>query len=257
VLNMSTLYPATNAPADVQAAELADAVLNRWFADPILVGSFPAEAERLYRSCGILPVIDAHDRRTLFSTGCDFLGVNYYYPHHASAAAPSTDFHLNTSGDRHEDCRFSIAGLFQFVKNPHGRYTDWGWEIFPDGLYDLLMRAHHCQRGLPLFVTENGIGLQDTLVDGEVDDSARIAFVREHLVAIHRAITDGANVGGYYMWSLMDNFSWINGYKKRYGFLHVDRQTLARTRKKSSFWFEAIARTNCLKTNENSTSPIA
>ncbi len=246
VLNMSTVYPASEAVADVQAANIADAVLNRWFIDPVLCGSFPAEALKLYQSCDILPDVSDRDRRILFSAGCDFIGVNYYYPHHASAAADATDFHLNASGNRDEACRFSIAGLFQFVRNPHGRYTDWGWEIYPDGLYDLIMRAHQYQRGMPIYVTENGIGLQDTLIDGTVDDSARIEFVRDHLVVIHRAISDGANVSGYYMWSLMDNFSWINGYKKRYGFLYVDRQTLARTRKKSSFWFETIARTNTL-----------
>ena len=244
VLNMSTVYPASKSPADVQAAQLADAVLNRWFIDPVLSGAFPAEALALYKDCGILPILSDADRQTLFSAGGDFLGVNYYYPHHASAVAESTGFHINTSGNRNEDCQFSIAGLFQFVKNPNGRYTDWGWEIFPEGLYELLMRAHRHQPGLPIYVTENGIGLPDQMENGAIVDDARIEFVREHLKVIHRAIQDGANVRGYYMWALMDNFSWINGYKKRYGFLYIDRHTLARTRKKSSFWFADLAAAN-------------
>ena len=141
---------------------------------------------------------------------------------------------------------FAIEGLFRFVRNPRGRYTDWGWEIDPTGLEELLLRAQALRPGLPVYVTENGIGLQDALVDGQVEDGARIAFLREHLTAMHRAITAGANVRGYYMWSLLDNFSWVNGYKKRYGFLHVDRATLARTPKKSARWFRDVATANAL-----------
>ena len=108
------------------------------------------------------------------------------------------------------------------------------------------MRVHALRPGLPVYVTENGIGLPDALVDGQVEDDARIAFSASTSPRVHRAITAGANVRGYYMWSLLDNFSWVNGYKKRYGFLHVDRTTLARTPKKSAAWFRDVATANAL-----------
>jgi beta-glucosidase/6-phospho-beta-glucosidase/beta-galactosidase len=96
---------------------------------------------------------------------------------------------------------------------------------------------------MPIYVTENGIGAQEVLnAEGTVDDQGRIDFVREHLEVIHRAIAEGMNVRGYYMWSLMDNFSWLNGYKKRYGFFFVDRDTMQRYPKKSAYWYRDVAR---------------
>ena len=169
--------------------------------------------------------------------------------HYASADATETIFGLNTSGNKDEDCHFSIKGQFKFVKNPKGRYTDWAWEIYPPGLYDLLARAHQYRPGMPIYVTENGIGAQETLnAEGTVDDQYRIDFVREHLEVIHRAIGEGMNVRGYYMWALLANFSWLNGYKKRYGFFFVDRDTMQRYPKKSAYWYRDIAAQNGFST---------
>jgi len=236
VLNMSPIRPARDSSADVAAARLADGVLNRWFLDPVLHGRYPEDMVALYRLRKVLP----EGPEQVPSAPPDFLGLNYYYPHYASADAAESKFHLNTSGKPEEDCQFSIKGLFRFVKNPRGKFTDWGWEVDPDGLFELLTRV----KGLPVYVTENGIGRREALENGTVDDGERIRFVRAHLEAVHKAIAAGADVRGYYMWSLMDNFSWINGYKKRYGFLYVDRATLARTPKRSALWFRDVASAN-------------
>lgn len=244
-LNVSHVYPATDSPEDVSAARLADGILNRWFFEPVLAGRYPEDVSALYRRCGLAPVGEVDFARDTV----DWLGVNYYFPHHASADAPSTDYHLNISGEKQEASRFAIEGLFRFVQNPRGRYSDWNWEIDPKGLYELLLRVRE-YRDLPVYVTENGIGLQDRLEDGEVDDPQRIAYVSEHLQAVHRALQQGVDVRGYYMWSLMDNFSWVNGYKKRYGFLHVDRETLERTPKRSAAWFSDLARSGILQVGE-------
>ncbi|AWK89462.1 GH1 family beta-glucosidase [Azospirillum thermophilum] len=245
VQNMCPVYPATDSPRDAEAARIADAVYNRWFIDPALLGRFPEDAVELYRRNHILPEMRREDLDMVAADSVDFIGVNYYFPHYASADATETLFGLNTSGNRDEDCHFSIKGLFKFVRNPKGRYTDWAWEIYPPGLRDLLARAHRYRPGLPIYVTENGIGAQETLdADGTVDDQYRIDFVREHLEVIHGAIADGMNVRGYYMWALMDNFSWLNGYKKRYGFLFIDRETMRRVPKKSAFWYREVARRN-------------
>jgi 6-phospho-beta-glucosidase len=232
-LNLSAVRPA--GPHDGAAAALADGILNRWFIEPVLLNAYPADIVERYERCGLAVA------RTRFPGRVDWLGVNYYYPHHASADAPRDEFHLNTSGNPADPCLFAIEGLFRMVRNPPGRYTEWGWEIDPSGLRDLLLRAKTWRSDIPVYVTENGIGLQEAADDGGIDDSARIEFVREHLTAVEEAIAAGVDVRGYYMWSLLDNFSWINGFKKRYGFLFVDRETLERTPKKSAWWFREVA----------------
>lgn len=242
VQNMCPVYPAKPTPEDRAAARLADALYNRWFIDSALLGEFPREALDLYRKYDLLPEMRTADLDLFQQDSVDFIGVNYYFPHYASADATETLFGLNTSGNKDEDCQFSIKNLFKFVKNPNGRYTDWAWEIYPPGLYDLLARAHQYRPGLPIYVTENGIGAQETLgPEHTVDDQMRIDFVREHLEVIHRAIGEGMNVQGYYMWATLDNFSWLNGFKKRYGLFFVDRETMQRTPKKSAYWYRDVA----------------
>jgi beta-glucosidase/6-phospho-beta-glucosidase/beta-galactosidase len=215
--------------------------LNRAFLEPVLIGAFPDDVQRLYSRYGAAFDGTAEDLRLFREASADFVGVNYYMPYYVRAGAPSTQFFLNISGRAEEECTFAVEGLFRFVRNRGGRYTAWGWEIDPSGLHELLVRVERLRPGVPVYVTENGIGLNDRLEGGTVDDAERIAFVREHLEAVHRAIADGANVRGYYMWSLLDNFSWLNGYKKRYGFLYVDRATLSRHKKKSAYWFKQVA----------------
>lgn len=241
-LNMSPVYPATQSEEDKAAAKRADLILNDWFLGAVTKGEYPRELLTLYESLDIAP----QSRWLLTKTKPSFLGINYYYPHHARAEATDTQFHINNSGNPDESCKFSLQGCFQLVRNPKGRYTDWAWEIDPETLTKLLLKVAKAAPGIDLYVTENGIGLPDQIEDGAVDDSPRIDFLKEHLQATHRAIEQGAPVKGYYMWSLMDNFSWINGYKKRYGFLYIDRETMSRTPKKSAHWFAQLARSGRL-----------
>jgi 6-phospho-beta-glucosidase len=247
VCNLSPCYPLTESSADVRAAEIADGMLNRWFLNPLLLGGFPEDIREVYQARSCSPIVSPEDAKLIAAGGTDFLGVNYYYPHHVTADAAETRFHINNSGERSEGCLFSIKDLFRFVKKPGAAMTDWGWEIFPEGLYDLLVRLHQMTPDVPILVTENGIGLPDCLENGEINDSARISFVDAHLRQIHRAILAGARVQGYYLWSLMDNFSWINGYRKRYGLLYVDRETRRRLPKQSAAWFRGVASRNALE----------
>ena len=245
VLNMSQVHPADpESQEDKRAAQIADGVLNRWFFEPILLGRFPRDMVKIYEERGLFPELSPSDEQLLSKAATDFVGVNYYYPHYASANAQKTDFHLNTSGEAKEACRFSIEDCFSFVRNPKGKYTEWGWEIDANGLYDLLVRVHKVRPDLPIYVTENGIGRQEELKNDTVDDEERIGFIKDHLRATHRAIKEGADVRGYYLWSLMDNFSWINGFKKRYGLLFVDRTTQKRYLKKSASWYGQAAADN-------------
>ena len=121
----------------------------------------------------------------------------------------------------------------QAVEGPLEK-TQMGWEIYPDGLYEFIMRTHReYTLGLPIYVTENGMSNADVVVDGEVNDTARTAYIEAHLEAAKRAISDGAPLIGYYIWSLMDNYEWALGYEKRFGLVHVDFDSLKRTPKNS------------------------
>lgn len=122
-----------------------------------------------------------------------------------------------------------------------------GWTIDPTGLHDLIMRYTKLAPGLPIYVTENGAAYDDKPEsDGSVHDPERIAYLHGHLRAVRRAIAEGADVRGYYLWSLMDNFEWAYGYGKRFGAVYVDYATLARTPKSSALWYGRVARTGTL-----------
>ncbi len=123
----------------------------------------------------------------------------------------------------------------------------WAWAVDPTGLYDLLRRLDADFPGLPLVITENGAAFDDYAdPSGQVNDPARIAYVRDHLAAVHRAIQDGADVRGYFLWSLLDNFEWAHGYSKRFGAVYVDYPTGTRIPKASARWYAEIARTGVL-----------
>ncbi|MFA6029586.1 MAG: family 1 glycosylhydrolase [Elusimicrobiota bacterium] len=246
VLNLSPIRPATDSSADLAAARLADGMLNRWYSDAVLRGSFPADVAELYARRGLLPAGLEETAALLRRTRPGFLGVNYYSSHHASADAPSSRFHLNVSGRPEEDCLFSLEGFFRFVKDPRGRFTDWGWAVDPPGLFELLTRLSREAPETPLYVTENGLGRREEDAESAFEDGERVDFVRAHLEEVHRALAAGADVRGYYLWSLMDNFSWLNGYRKRYGFLRVNPLTLERSEKRSARWFREVAAANAL-----------
>ena len=158
----------------------------------------------------------------------DWLGVNYYMRHVVRAGEPSG---RPSPWVGSEDVEFVSRGLPR---------TDMGWEIDADGLYDVLTRVHRDYPPLPLYVTENGAAFEG------VDDPQRIAYLDGHLRAAHRAIADGVDLRGYFVWSLMDNFEWAYGYSKRFGLIHVDYDTLARTPKASARWFAQVTRRNGL-----------
>lgn len=231
-LNLSPIKCAGLEAKDHRAARWADWYLNRWFLEAVTSGTYPDQAARLLE-------------KTLDWSGTldnpqkpDFLGVNYYYPKWVAHSQRPTQFHLNTSGASQDKCHFSLQGRMQFCDPPQARKTAWDWEIDPDGLESLLLRLHRDYPGLPLIVTENGLGRLEKW--GEVDDLERIQFVAAHLRAIQKALAQGAPVQGYLMWSLMDNFSWLNGYQKRYGLLAIHPETLERAPKRSAQWYRQV-----------------
>jgi beta-glucosidase len=158
----------------------------------------------------------------------DWLGINYYMRHVVRAGEPGSGSAVWVGS---EDVEFVSRGLPR---------TDMGWEIDADGLYDVLTRVHRDYPPVPLYITENGAAFQG------VADPQRIAYLDGHFRAAHRAIEDGVDLRGYFVWSLMDNFEWAFGYSKRFGLIHVDYETLERTPKDSARWFAQVTRRNGL-----------
>ncbi len=177
----------------------------------------------------------------------DVLGVNYYHGNEVSGH-PRTD--VVGIGADHPD----RVALSPFVGSEHVTFpsrglpvTAMGWEIQPDGLHRLLRRLHDDYPHLPIHLTETGAAFDDRVDEhGDVHDPDRIAFLDSYLRAVHRAIEEGVDVRGFYQWSFLDNFEWAFGYAKRFGLVHVDYATQARTPKSSARWYADLARTGIL-----------
>ncbi|MCS7088618.1 MAG: GH1 family beta-glucosidase [Thermoflexales bacterium] len=217
-LNFTPNLPASESEADRRAAAEAPDWFYEPFAEPILTGAYNARVlERLDGAVEIRP-----GDLAIIATRNDFLGVNYY-----SATLISAE-----RGEVHDD-------------NPE--YTLMGWPVRPQGLYAVLMRLHHATRGqLPLYVTENGASFKDEVVNGRVHDEQRIAYLRAHIASMHRAIQDGADVRGYFVWSLLDNFEWSLGYQQFFGIVHVNYTTQARIIKDSGYFYRDVIANNGL-----------
>jgi beta-glucosidase len=222
VLNFEAMFPLTGSADDHAATERSDAIFNRWFAEGITRGRYPEPAmDGLERH---LPDGWAKDMPAI-SGKLDWLGVNYYTRSFHSAAPDMPWPHvLSQPGNPASPCEM----------------TAMGWDIYPRGLEETLLRvSRELAPGLPLVVTENGAAFDDKLRNGRIDDTDRIAFLAAHLAATRRVIDAGADVRGYYFWSLLDNFEWAMGYDKRFGLVHVDRDSMKRTPKASYFALKA------------------
>ena len=220
----------------VDAARRIDGLQNRIFMDPVLRGSYPVDVVRdLARFVDLSEgapngVVRPGDLE-IISQPTDLLGLNYYNPYLVSAGGGPTDSGGLWVGA--SDVVFHHQGLPR---------TAMGWEIDPDGLRRSLVRVSQDYPGIPLYVTENGAAFPDLVSAAGVEDSDRVDFIAGHVAAVARAIDEGADVRGYFTWSLMDNFEWAWGYSQRFGIVHVDYDTLVRTPKASARWYQqAIA----------------
>ncbi len=210
VLNLSPMHAAADTAADHAKTLLEDGLLVRWYADPLFKGAYPSDV--LEHLGADAPKVEPGDMQHI-TTPMDFLGINYYTRAMVSAAAP---WDVHSSG--HE-------------------VTDMGWEVYPEGLTDLLLRMHRDYAVPPMYVKENGAAFMDTLVDGQVHDHQRTRYIANHIAAVGEAIAHGVRMEGYMVWSLLDNFEWASGYEKRFGIVHVDYATQQRTLKNSALWY--------------------
>ncbi|MDQ0910647.1 beta-glucosidase [Streptomyces canus] len=216
-------WPASQEQPDLEAADFYDLLLNRLFADPVLLGEYPSGLGEL------MPGDVAADLK-IIGEPLDFYGVNYYAP--TRVGAPQG-----------EDIEFGGLTIpaelpFSVQEIENVPVTDFGWPVVPEGLTELLTAFHarYGDRLPPVVITENGCSYEG------VDDQDRIAYLDGHIRALHKALEAGVDVRGYFVWSLMDNFEWAEGYARRFGLVHVDFETLARTPKASYAWYQELLR---------------
>ncbi len=219
VLNLAPVQPASQSSADLAAARLEDGRLVRWYVDPLLRGSYPQDV--LDHLGADAPEVQPDDMATI-ATPMDFMGINYYSRKVASAAG-----------------RWDVQAGGRAI-------TDMGWEVYPEGLTELLLRLKRDYKLPTLFITENGSAFADVLQDGRIRDVGRTRYIAQHVAAVADARDRGVPVAGYMVWSLLDNFEWASGYAKRFGIVHVDYGTQRRTLKDSAHAWRAFLQRGAL-----------
>ena len=228
-LNLTPIYAADDGDAAQEGVERADVLNNRWFLDPLFRGAYPA---RLFADMGVHPPPGEEADMQLISTPLDFLGVNYY-----SRALIGTRRHVSVPQGTSE-------AYEQIVPVPGASYTHMAWEIYPRGVRDVLQRVWRDYAPPLILLTENGAAFDDRW-DGanQAADTRRRQFLHDHIQELEEALVQGVPLGGYFVWSLLDNFEWADGYSKRFGLVYVDYATQRRIIKESGHWYAAFITT--------------
>jgi beta-glucosidase len=213
VLNFTPNYPANESAIDV--ADFADQEHTHWFIKPIMEGKYPEEVYQHY--IDVMPLISEEDMAVI-SAEIDFLGINNY-----------TRSVIDKDGQYPNYKKVELSDVER---------THIGWEVCPEGLLKLLTDLNQAYSLPPVYITENGAATDDKVIDGAVDDEQRCRYYQSHLSSVDQAIRKGVDIRGYFAWSLMDNFEWSEGYKMRFGIVHVDYETQERTPKRSALAFK-------------------
>ena len=223
VVNIEPKYAASSSPEDEAARARAEAYMNRQYLDPAILGRYPAELAEIFGEAW--PDWPAEDF-DLIRQKLDFLGVNYY----------------TRNVTRADDTFLLRAGP---VEQKNASHTTTGWEVFPQGLTDMLVWVKDTYGEVPLYITENGAAFYDPpkTIDGRIDDPLRVDYLKTHIAAVGEAIRKGVDVRGYMLWSLLDNLEWSLGYSKRFGMVHVDFETQVRTPKASAHFYSDVIAT--------------
>ena len=232
-LNLSPVRPVSDSEDDTEAARRVDGNVNRLCLDPLFRGSYAEDMLEHYSDTTDFAFVKDGDLKVV-SAPVDFLGVNYYMRHTVKALLDDSDS---------EAGRLPAGVGAKAVLPQDTETTAKGWPIEPDGLTELLVRLHREYTQIPIYVTENGAAFHDYAnPEGEVKDEERVAFLDAHLRAAHRAIEQGVDLRGYFVWSLLDNFEWAEGYSKRFGIVHVDYPSQRRMPKASAWWYRDVIR---------------
>jgi beta-glucosidase len=203
----------------------ADTLINRFWLDPVFRGEYPP---RLRNYMSRLVGSGNLDRDlAIISRPVDFLGINNY---------------------TRMVVRPSLRPIFPFApvlpRYPGVRTTEMGWEVYPNALFETIMRVTRDYGRMPIVITENGAAYRDVVESDGIHDPVRVEYLARHILSVHRAIAEGADVRGYFVWTLMDNFEWAEGFTKPFGIVHVDRTSLCRIVKDSGYWYSTVCRNN-------------
>lgn len=225
-LNLTPVYTLEDDQQISDGAEQLDVLNNRWLLDPIFHGTYP---QRLFSDLNVSPPPIEPGDMEVISAPLEFLGINYY-----SRLLLRPRQRMGTPGA-------SPRSYEHVVPVPGASYTETAWEIYPDGLEDVLLRVQHDYHPPLILVTENGAAFDDQW-DGrnEVVDQRRVQYLQEHIYHLEKALKQGVAIGGYFIWSLIDNYEWIDGYSKRFGIVYVDYTTQKRIVKQSGRWYAAL-----------------
>lgn len=240
VLNLTPTYTQSTNEEDLLAAEYADLFCNRSFLDPILKGNFPEKLVNALRDHNLMPEFEEEELRIIHDATIDFLGVNYYVPRRVRAR--TTPYELTY---------FTPEVYFENYIDTEGRFNPYrdNNEIKPEAIYDIAMNIKENYGNVKWFISEIGIAMdldsEGEPVNGVIDDTFRIDLLKEHFAFLSKAIANGANCFGVHMWTFIDNWSWLNSFKRRYGFYRLDLETNERIIKKSGLWFKELAEHNC------------
>ena len=232
-LNLSAMHAARQTEGDRAAADLADQFVNGMYLESLFNGRYPPELWHKLRF--FQPRIEPGDMQ-IISQPLDFLGINYYTRMVMQHAWYVPFIHARPT---------TMAGLTATGFSGRGAgYTEMGWEVYPRGLHELLLRIRDDYGNLPVYITENGAAYADEVVDGRVHDTKRQHYFEQHLRSVAAAMDEGAAVRGYFAWSLIDNFEWSYGYNKRFGLVYVDFDTQQRFIKDSGYWYRDLIAAN-------------
>lgn len=227
-LNLIPSYPVSGSEEDKKASSVFDGQYNRWFLRPLFKADYPEDMKEVFKKLiGDFDFMKDGDMEKI-SVKNDFLGVNYY---------------------SRELIKYSPDSELEYKKT-HGNFerTEMDWEIVPEALYKLILRLREEYTSIPIYITENGAAFKDKVSkDGKVHDGKRIDYLRNHLKKIAVLNQKGADIKGYFLWSLMDNFEWGHGYSKRFGIIHLDYKTQERILKDSALWYRDLIKTRIIK----------
>ncbi|MDG3085310.1 glycoside hydrolase family 1 protein [Vibrio hannami] len=239
VLNLTPSYTRNDSEEDKQAAWYADLLFNRSFLDPMVKNEIPQELCDVLKEQNVLPETTAEEIEAITSAKIEFLGVNYYVPRRVKAREAEYDLDY-----------FTPEVYFENYVNPNGRFNPYrdNNEILPTAVHDIAMNVKDNYGNVPWFLAEIGIAMDEVSEgkpdeDGYIDDTFRTDLMKEHLAQLHRAIEDGANCFGVHQWTFIDNWSWTNSFKRRYGFYRLDLETGNRIPKKHGIWFKELTAT--------------
>ncbi|MGL4694721.1 glycoside hydrolase family 1 protein [Enterococcus larvae] len=234
ILNISPAYPKSQSEEDLKAKELADLFNTNSFLDPAVHGEIPGKLIDVIKENGLAPITEKQDRLLIQENTVDFIGLNYYQPRRVQAPEIS-----------HVPAEMPSDFYVPYDK-PDKRINPYrGWEIYPEALFDVAMMMKEQYGNIPWYVSENGMGVAEEErfrdENGMIQDEYRIDFIKEHLRELHKGIQEGSNCFGYHTWTFVDCWSWLNGYRNRYGFYRVDiENNFKRTLKKSGLWYKTL-----------------